>query len=744
MKSFLLLLTTASALALPPLEKAREVLGSAETKRREAFTQEIWRSGREAIPLLTKLAQDENPEVFRRARYVLQRLRMGLEPDSPPELLNLAEAVNLAAPEFRATKLGELLDHPQGARAALVFLDGWAVDPRMPAEEIFKLAEVVTSAILDLRSSWRDFLTADLSPRCRGIIIAALSWEDLPMKSRMITNLARKQTKEVFEMAITCPDQIAIEAYTEMARIATINGDVPLALRILAAGLHQDTSHDLARAIAFLEVAAGVPPLDYDGNWINELDIFRARARRDFDKILKLASKPKIGPVLAYESNLIAGSLTLPSNEDGVEFPATTSLAAIHQSFGKPPGEPDIEALTSSVLIDWPELARTLMNLACPLEAAEKLASEDQMITATGLLWRSNLRDEALELGKNTLSGLDDKQHTRMRLTLASLWFEAGHREKAREYFEPVITAGIQQETRLGAALKLGRKFFSREELLPLASGLMSKQAYQRAPSIAGLLSYHHKVSTYWYEYFREKDPAQSPLVILNQVDKFLSAQKEDAQTIIEKQIADSTKARLLPTDVLYQQALFLKLPEALKIVETAAWYQISTTDLLSIISDEGWPMETRRQALTTALTFDPANIVLHWFNQQLNQVTLPVELHLPTLADPGLALQLATHTGKRKTIMLCAELANHLDFQAVRCLTLLGESLLNSDQPEDAARYLQAAICGEISTGPQPATPIQSSLDKLANYFKARKLVADTPEEVAIWSERLGRIGRN
>jgi hypothetical protein len=310
--------------------------------------------------------------------------------------------------------------------------------------------------------------------------------------------------------------------------------------------------------------------------------------------------------------------------------------------------------------------------------------------------------------------------------------------------FERLITTGIQQDTRLQGALKLGLNFFSREELLPLASSLMADQAYQRAVSIAGMLPYHPKVSTFWYEYFREPDPAQSPLVILKKVEDFLSNQAEEARLIIENKIAESTKARLLPTDDLYQLALFLKVPGALEIVETAAWFQLSIDDLLSIIRDDTWDLAIRKRALSTALSIDPANVLLHWFNRELNQVEIPVELHLPTLANPGLALQLAALTGKRETIDLTSELADLSNHQAVRCLATLGQSYLKDNQPAKAGRLLQTAICGEIATGPQPATPIQSSLDTLANYFQARKSISAAPEEAAIWTERLTRIGRN
>jgi len=454
-----------------------------------------------------------------------------------------------------------------------------------------------------------------------------------------------------------------------------------------------------------------------------------------------LASKPDLNPILAYESNLLSGSLTLPSTEGGADFPASSALAALHQSFSAPPGEPDIEALTSSVLIDWSELARTLMNLACPTEAAEKLSSEGQVLTATSLLWRANLREKALSLGGEVLNGRADSLQTRMRLTLASLHFESGDNEKARDFFGEIITTGIQQDTRLQSALKLGLNFFSREELLPLASGLLANQAYQRAPSITGLLPYHPKVSTYWYEYFREKDSDQSPLAVFKQVEHFLVNQHEQAQSIIAEQLATSTKLSL-PTDILYQQALFLRVPGALEMIKGAAWYQLSIDDLFSIARDNSWDLEARKEALTTALAIDPANVGLHWLNMKLNQVNLPVSSHLPTLGDPGLALQLFAHTGELGTIALISEVVDLRDHRGLRCLALLGNAYLKSGQPVQAARVLQAAICSEVATGPQPATKIQSSLDNLAAYFEARKLLSSSSAEEEIWIERLDRIG--
>ena len=146
----LIILTSATAFALPPIDEARKILGSQKAAEREALTLKIWESGREAIPLMTALSDDEDPEVALRADFVLQRLRMGLEPGSPDELLKLAQAVDEAKHDFRASRLGELLEHPQGIIAGLVFLDTWTSIPEYQSDQAFVLAKVLTESLICL------------------------------------------------------------------------------------------------------------------------------------------------------------------------------------------------------------------------------------------------------------------------------------------------------------------------------------------------------------------------------------------------------------------------------------------------------------------------------------------------------------------------------------------------------------------------------------------------------------------
>lgn len=742
MRLFLILLFSATAFALPPIEEARKTLGSQNAGERKALTLKIWESGREAIPLMSELAGDRDPEVARRADFVLQRLRMGLEPESPEELLKLAQAVDEAKYDFRATRLDELLRHPQGMFAGMVFFDTWTSNPDLPGKHAYLLAKVIVESLIEQRSYWRPILQTPLNPRCRGALAAVLANGDFPMRSQMICILAKNDTRLVYEMAASCGDDLAGPAHLDFARMATIGGDVRLALDILKRGLAKAQEPDIARALAFLEVGSGLEPITYQGKWATELALFRARARKDFVKVLQISSTLNERPHLAYESRLLANSLTLPDGGEQNGFSAETSLAAIHRSFGSPPGEPDIEALTSSILIEWSELARTLTLLAHPVEASERLSTEGQVTTAIGLLWRTGHREEARILAERSLDGLDEKNHTKIRLTLATLHLESGELEKAAEYFSPLISLGISSELHRRAALSLGLKLFPREKLIPLAPELSAEQTYQRASAISALLPYHPSVAIYWYEFFRDQDPVKPPELIFKEVEAFLDGDRREGRDLIVRELSKSTKSRLLPSDQLYQLALFFRVPNAIEIAEKAAWYQLSTSDLMTIMRDEAWPLTARQKALSSALAIDPADPVIHWFDLKLNGTIYPSSLELHTFGDPSEALQLAGLTLKRETLALTCEVANIKDHMALRCLAILGKSYLKNDQPEEATRFLQTMLCGEIAIGNHPATPIQATIENLANYFRSRRDLAGDLQEKAIWSERLQLIG--
>ena len=742
MKFLTFILSTGVAVAIPTIEEARRILGSQNTNEREEFTMKIWETGRNTLPLLRKLARDDDPEISNRAGFVLRRLRMGLKPGSPEDLLLLAEAVDMAKPEKRGPVLNDLLEHPEGAPIGLVFLDNWASREGENPERIASLTKLVTEALLEQRSYWKTFFTEALSPRCRGAIIAELARQDLPMKSQMISVLGKTRTGAVYEAAMSSPAGLNQSAHRSLAQIAVAQGEVPLALQILKDGLETAIDPDLARNLAYLEAVSETPASAHDGKWAHELALFRARMKADFPETLHLAKEMVKRPLLKYESHLLSGALAIPDPAEKSAPSDSSTLHALHSFFGSPAGEPDIEALASAILIDWSTLARTLTMLGRPIEASEILDSNGQASSAVGLLWRTGNRDKALEISQRTLDGIDENDQIRMRLTLAKLYLESGEKEFAAKVFEPLIFQGIQRDDIRRSALAIGLKIFPREKLLPLAKNLLAERPFQRAAAIAVLLPYPEKVSVSWYEYFREQNPLLPPSIIFKKVEDFLNGDLTKAREIISVSLKEKTKNTLLPNDALYQHALHLRLPASLEIVEKAAWYQLSTSDLLGVIRDESWPDESRKRALQIALKITPTDISLRWFDLQLNQNGSLESLHLLTLGDPGAALRLGAYTGKRETLSRCTGVANLKDNSSLRCLSVLAKSYFKNGEIKEAARLFQTILCGEIAAGNQPASSIQATLENLAFLYEARFQLSTGEDEKKLWGHRLKSIG--
>ncbi len=744
MKALFLLFLTLPAMALPTLEEARSLLGSSDAKERAATTLEIWEAGNEALPFLQTLAKDRDPEIANRATYILRRFRMGLTPESPPELLGLAEALEQATPDQRTKHLTKLLDHKHGTAVALHLLNRWASREANQPKPLLAHASQIAYSLLEQRFDWQKFFTTELSAPCRAILIYEISKEDLPMKPQIIAILGRDQPDLVYSQLQKLGPEIDQVTVKSLARVAIVGQNLPLAIRILSDHLDTAPEADLARSLAFLEASSGLPLPPYQGIWKNELKVFQARLRKDHQLVPALTSKLRKDPFLKYENLLLSGQLSLPKQKGNEDFFSNElALNALHSAFATPPSEPDIEALSAEILIDWSDLARSLTLLGRPVEASETLAANDQSSSAVNLLWRTGHREKALTLAKEFFNKPDVRAEAKMRIIMTSHFLDAGDKDAATEVFEPLIYMGSMNETYRKKAISLGLQLYPREELLPLAPGLNAKQAYLRAPAISHFLPYPDKVSVFWYEHFLSLDEFQSPTSLFKKVENILNDHREEARRIISEKLATSSKDILLPSDALYQNILFLKLPIAPEVVKKAAWYQLSTKDLLGIFLDQTWPEETRLKALKTAILIDPIKPSLHWhLLQQGGQLDLDTLHHL-TLGDPTLSLQLAALTGKRDSLKLAAEIADLRNSDAIRCLTILAKSQLENEQAHEAARLYQTARLGEIAIGTQPATPIQATLENLSNYLQARLIMAKDDSEKEVWQQRLKAIGK-
>ena len=735
----LFLLAILPAAALPDLEVARRALGSSDFALREALTLELWESGSDGLPILRALARDSHPEVATRATFVLKRMSMGLGPEAPGDLLALTERADRAVPKNRSARLGDLLGHKAGHPVALFFLNQWLSDQQTPAKDRVSLTETCLETLLEDRRRWGDLLTYAFTDEARAILIGTLCNQEIPQKERMIAILANSDLRVIQGVLRREFESLPTETHHTLARLAVLRGDLELALETLSQLLAHSETPEGACAIAFLEHLADLPPRPVDGPWGNALNLFRARARLDDHAILRLAESEGMPPILAYESRLLANKILPPEGLPDADSPL---LPALHLAFGDPPGEPDPEALTSSVLADWPALARTLTALAHPVEAAERLASEGHPDSAINLLWRTGHRQEALTLSEGVLADLDPEQHPAVRLTLTAQYLHEGQTGQALATFRPLLGSGISSATQRAKDIRMMRKMLPLSEIIPLEPHLTSAHPFERDRAVAPFLDHPPRVAAFWYDFFRNQNPTTSPIELIDRVRDFLAHDQVEARRLLVNRIADAPDKFLLPADPLYQNALYLRTPGAFEMVLAAAWHELFTGDLVTLIRSDTCPLDQRRQALAAALVLDPVDPVLRWFDFQLNQKGDPETILRATLGDPELALQIGQLTGKRESLATAARLASFKNPAALRCLTILGRSHLQNDNPQTAARFLRAGLLGGIAMGTRPAPHIPELLENLESLYQARHLIAPTETTRQLWAARLDGIG--
>ncbi len=91
------------------ISKAVEDLSAAEFDVRQAATEVLWQAGEAAEEALTKAAKSTDPEVRTRAAALLKKLRLGIRPDTPADVLALIDQFRYSQnPEQRRQALSEL------------------------------------------------------------------------------------------------------------------------------------------------------------------------------------------------------------------------------------------------------------------------------------------------------------------------------------------------------------------------------------------------------------------------------------------------------------------------------------------------------------------------------------------------------------------------------------------------------------------------------------------------------------
>lgn len=98
-----------------------EMLSSNQFKTRQEAERKLWAAGKEAISALEAASQGNSPEAALRANKILRYLRLGLAPDSPKEIIDLAQNFQKMSVEGKNETLAKLKKQRQFRIALLLF-----------------------------------------------------------------------------------------------------------------------------------------------------------------------------------------------------------------------------------------------------------------------------------------------------------------------------------------------------------------------------------------------------------------------------------------------------------------------------------------------------------------------------------------------------------------------------------------------------------------------------------------------
>jgi hypothetical protein len=82
-----------------PIADAIKQMGDNDYSVRQKATEFLWKNGRIAEPALKKALNDPDGEISSRAQEILEKLKYGIMPDTPPEVIDLAREYRSAAKE---------------------------------------------------------------------------------------------------------------------------------------------------------------------------------------------------------------------------------------------------------------------------------------------------------------------------------------------------------------------------------------------------------------------------------------------------------------------------------------------------------------------------------------------------------------------------------------------------------------------------------------------------------------------
>lgn len=332
-------------------------LGAENVEDRDKAEQQIWKRGKEFLPLLEKATSSDDPEIAERANRLIPKISLALRPDKSTDLGEFSDKYSVANADDRSEMISEFLEREsltaREIKAALrmqikmaaspedAMLNDWQLQKlgRLLQKESTQLIlEGKMEAALEL---WSDI---DFSPQIRHKYVAMLFHAGKPLDKARFEDMDIRAAEA--ELAL-------LEGNVEKARTLTPDGDTYLTQRIIAADFNLDAKWKLALANSSLD--------DATIQIKSQLPLVWAEAR---SKGNKEAQEKAIEQITEFKTEIAADSIPLEEENLDDGFPGEEGIP-----YGK------IEAAYLLLACGQQEKAASLIMETLPEATPEKTLS---------------------------------------------------------------------------------------------------------------------------------------------------------------------------------------------------------------------------------------------------------------------------------------------------------------------------------------------------------------------------------
>src|SRR5262245_30624291 len=208
----------AAAPTAEQIARAVEEWGAPRFDERQAATDLLWRAGQAAETALTQAAKSNDPEVRTRATALLNKLRLGIRPDTPAEVLALVDQFRYAADaNQRRQALNEL--QTKGHWQTVLTLIRGEQNP----QERRNLSTAIAAEAGKIVSSLVD--KGELSQAEEALEVVATSEAGVPQLTALLI-LTDRLDKHIATARDRVAEQPSDEHWTRLAYLLRAKGDI--------------------------------------------------------------------------------------------------------------------------------------------------------------------------------------------------------------------------------------------------------------------------------------------------------------------------------------------------------------------------------------------------------------------------------------------------------------------------------------------------------------------------------------